>query len=104
MDTTLIHEICRVLDIKEQKNLVIKSQRYEEGAKLRDMEKQILTKISRIMVSGGIINTLDESTISIENEIDKYLLDNYGVSYMGNGTSTSLRRQLKLEEIFKKDY
>jgi hypothetical protein len=109
MDTTLIHEICRVLDIKEQKNLVIKSQRYEEGAKLRDTEKQLLTKISKIMVSAGIINTegLDpapESTLLIEKEIDNYLLSNYGVSYMGNGTSKSLRRQLKLEEIFKKDY
>lgn len=104
MDTTLIHEICKVLDIKEKKNLVVQSQRYEEGAKLRDMEKQLLSKISKMMVSSGIINTESESSKSIENEIDEYLLDNYGVKFYGNGTATSLRRQLKLEEIFKKDY
>lgn len=104
MDTTLIHEICKVLDIKEQKNLVIQSQRYEEGAKLRDVEKQLLVKISKMMVSSGITNISDESHISIENEIDNYLLSSYGISYKGNGTATSLRRQLKLEEILKKDY
>ncbi len=102
MDTTLIHEICRVLDIKDKKRDAIQSQKYEEGAKLRDSEKQVLSKISKMMVSSGIVNTSNESTVSIEKEIDNYLLSNYGVSYMSDGTSTSLKRHLKLEEIFKK--
>lgn len=104
MDTTLIHEICKVLDIKEKKKLVIRSQRYEEGAKLRDIEKQLLVNISKIMVSSGIISTEVESTISIENEIDKYLINRHGIKFYEDGTSTSLKRQLKLEEILKKDY
>lgn len=106
MDTTLLHEICNVLDIKDKKREVIRLQKYEEGDKLRDMEKQVLSNISKMMVSSGLIKSIGGETglyISIEKEIDQYLLSNYGVSYMGDDTSTSLKRHLKLEEIFRKD-
>lgn len=103
MDTTLIHEICRALDIREQKKLVIRSQKYQDAAILRDIERQILDNISVIMESSGIISKVVPKSNNywvIEKEIDNYLLYNYGVSYT-HMTSISLRRELKLEEILK---
>ncbi len=103
MDTTLIHEICTLLDIKEKKALVVKLQRYEEGALLRDVERQIMSNISKIMVSSGIITDEEVSNDRIEDILDKYLFNNYGFRFYGDETSTELKRELKLQEILRKD-
>jgi len=41
-------------DIREQKNSIVRSQRYEEAAKLRDTEKQLLTQMGEPKVSFSI--------------------------------------------------
>lgn len=38
----------KIMDIKEKKKEVIKSQRYEEAAKLRDVEKQLIDNLDKI--------------------------------------------------------
>lgn len=103
-NTELIHLICDVFDIKEKKSICVKNQRYEEGAKLRDSERTLINKIGDIMMSSGITENLAGlSTYNIEDIIKSYLKEYYGVEYYGDDTPKVLKRQLKLEEIFKKD-
>lgn len=103
-NTELIHFICEILDIKKKKSIIIKNQRYEEAAKLRDSEITMISKAGDIMVKSGITKSLSGlSASNIEDIIKVYLENTYGVSYLDENTPKALKRQLKLEEIFKKD-
>jgi hypothetical protein len=95
----LINLICTNLDIKERKNAVIKLQKFQEAAILRDLEKQNLIKISEIMSEMLLYKESDHSNINIS--IENYLKENYGIEFYGGETSISLKRKLVIEELFK---
>lgn len=103
-NTELIHLICDMIEIRMKKSLAIKSQKYEEGAKLRDAEKSLIRKIGDVMVKCGITeNLLGLNSNNIGDVIKLYLENTYGVSLLDENTPKVLKRHLKLEEIFKKD-
>jgi hypothetical protein len=105
MNTELIHLICAALEIREKKADMIKVQKYQNAAALRDKEKALIYKVGELMFKLDLTNKslIGLNTNNIEDIINNYLESNYGVSYKGEHTAKSLRRQLKLEEIFKKD-
>ena len=107
MNTEIIHHICEIYDIKEKKNNIIKSQKYEEAAKLRDIEKMLISKVGKLMQDINFISKDDIEMRTIDNQIVLYLEKNYNIkcnafnSY--DGISKAIKRYLKLEEILGKD-
>jgi hypothetical protein len=101
--TEILHLICDILEIREDKTVMVHSQRYEDAAKLRDSEKTLVTKVGKLMTLSGITENLDGlNSRDIESVIDSYLQNTYGVSWdKCDHTAKTLRRQLKLDELFK---
>jgi protein-arginine kinase activator protein McsA len=69
-----IVDIKRYIDIKVKKNEVVRRQKYEEAARLRDDERELETKypILREVKSNDLVNILRDK------KIDK-LLDDSGI-------------------------
>ncbi len=57
----------KIEDVKEQKNLVVRSQKYEEAAKLRDVEKQLQTQLEAAKKEWEEETRNNRVTVSEEN-------------------------------------
>jgi ATP-dependent Clp protease ATP-binding subunit ClpC len=58
---------AKIEEIKEEKNKVVRSQRYEEAAKLRDRERQLLEELDRAKKAWEEESKSNRTTVSEEN-------------------------------------
>jgi ATP-dependent Clp protease ATP-binding subunit ClpC len=66
--TEILEVEQKIIDIKEKKNQVIRGQKYEEAAKLRDVEKQLNATLEIARKDGKKI------LIKIDNSLQKKML------------------------------
>lgn len=122
-----IDHIEKLIVIKEQKNIVIRGQRFEEAASLRDSEKMInsqikeqaykyIDSISIITLNTHDIKKAAELEAELDLEVDRYLklLEERGggqtneiINYLGNIQEASIIEQIhatnSLPEISEKE-
>ena len=93
----LLQLLIDILDLRDEKMKAIKSQRYEEGAILRDRER-ILERMFYKKVMGCDDNYQDFVYSKYTECIKDYLKSEYNLDY-NDYTKTALIREIKLIEL-----
>lgn len=100
----LLNLLIDLLEVKEKKMSAIRSQRYEDGALLRDQER-ILERMVYEKIRGRDKNWEVFDYKSYDVFISEYLLDKYGIKY-NSSSNDSLKvlltirvREIKLKEL-----
>ncbi len=83
----------KIEDIKEEKNRVVRSQRYEEAAKLRDTERQLLEELDRAKKEWEAESKTNRTTVSEENVAEVVaMMSGIPVTRIAEKESGKLRR------------
>lgn len=83
----------KIEDIKEEKNRVVRSQRYEEAAKLRDTERQLLEELDRAKKQWEEESKSNRTTVSEENVAEVVaMMSGIPVTRIAEKESGKLRR------------
>ncbi len=83
----------KIEDIKEEKNRVVRSQRYEEAAKLRDTERQLLEELDRAKKEWEAESKINRTTVSEENVAEVVaMMSGIPVTRIAEKESGKLRR------------
>ncbi len=83
----------KIEDIKEEKNKVVRSQRYEEAAKLRDKERQLLEELERAKKQWEEESKSNRTTVTDENVAEVVaMMSGIPVTRIAEKESGKLRR------------
>ncbi len=83
----------KIEEIKEEKNKVVRSQRYEEAAKLRDRERQLLEELERAKKEWEEESRNNRTTVSMENVAEVVaMMSGIPVTRIAEKESGKLRR------------
>jgi ATP-dependent Clp protease ATP-binding subunit ClpC len=83
----------KIEDIKEEKNRVVRSQRYEEAAKLRDKERQLLEELDRAKKQWEEESKSNRTTVSEDNVAEVVaMMSGIPVTRIAEKESGKLRR------------
>ncbi len=83
----------KIEDIKEEKNKVVRSQRYEEAAKLRDKERQLLEELERAKKQWEEESKSNRTTVTEENVAEVVaMMSGIPVTRIAEKESGKLRR------------
>ncbi len=83
----------KIEDIKEEKNKVVRSQRYEEAAKLRDKERQLLEELDRAKRQWEEESKSNRTTVTEENVAEVVaMMSGIPVTRIAEKESGKLRR------------
>ena len=83
----------KIEEIKEEKNRVVRSQRYEEAAKLRDRERQLLEELDRAKKQWEEESKSNRTTVSEENVAEVVaMMSGIPVTRIAEKESGKLRR------------
>ena len=95
----LLNLLIDLLEVKEKKMSSIKSQKYEDGANLRDQER-ILERMIYEKIRGRDENWQVFDYKSYYDAISDYLSEKYGIEYSSSKESLRvLIREIKLKEL-----
>ena len=99
----LLNLLIDLLEVKEKKMSAIYSQRFEDGAILRDQER-ILERMVYEKIRGRDKNWEVFDYKSYDVAISEYLLDKYGIEYSSRDVKSRkslkvLIREIKLKEL-----
>ncbi|MBL7951003.1 MAG: ATP-dependent Clp protease ATP-binding subunit [Flavobacteriales bacterium] len=91
----------KIEDIKEEKNKVVRSQRYEEAAKLRDRERQLLEELDKAKKAWEEESKSNRTTVTDENVAEVVaMMSGIPVTRIAEKESGKLRR-MKEEMVGK---
>ena len=91
----------KIEDIKEEKNKVVRSQRYEEAAKLRDKERQLLEELDKAKKAWEEESKSNRTTVTEENVAEVVaMMSGIPVTRIAEKESGKLRR-MKEEMVGK---
>ena len=91
----------KIEDIKEEKNKVVRSQRYEEAAKLRDRERQLLEELDKAKKAWEEESKSNRTTVNEENVAEVVaMMSGIPVTRIAEKESGKLRR-MKEEMVGK---
>ena len=91
----------KIEDIKEEKNKVVRSQRYEEAAKLRDRERQLLEELDKAKKAWEEESKSNRTTVTEENVAEVVaMMSGIPVTRIAEKESGKLRR-MKEEMVGK---
>ncbi|MDQ3099766.1 MAG: ATP-dependent Clp protease ATP-binding subunit, partial [Bacteroidota bacterium] len=83
----------KIEEIKEEKNKVVRSQRYEEAAKLRDRERQLLEELDRAKKEWEDESRSNRTTVSMDNVAEVVaMMSGIPVTRIAEKESGKLRR------------
>ncbi len=89
--------LCDLFEIRNSKHSVIKKQKYEKAAELRDSERQLEVKIYKILYSEELYDWE-----KLSEGISKYCFDTYGFIYDNKDYDSNFRetiREIKLKQL-----
>jgi ATP-dependent Clp protease ATP-binding subunit ClpC len=83
----------KIEDIKEEKNKVVRSQRYEEAAKLRDRERQLLEELDKSQEAWEEESKSNRTTVTEDNVAEVVaMMSGIPVTRIAEKESGKLRR------------
>ena len=88
--------ILEMLEIKQQKNIVVQKQQYENAANLRDKERDIEKNIFSMVFPDE-----EHDYVSFGTWLRSYLLERFGIEYNYDSVQLirQIMRQIKLDEL-----